>query len=64
MSDNYNLQLLGIYLVRRFGIAESRNEIACIVKSKSSELREDALLTLASFGEGTAESTNAKYHIV
>lgn len=64
MSDNYNLQLLGIYLVRRFGIAESRNEIACIVKSKSSELREDALLTLASFGDGITECSNAKYHIV
>lgn len=64
MSENYNLQLLGIYLVRRFGITESRNEIACIVKSKSSELRDDALLTLASFGEGMADSSNAKYHIV
>ena len=50
--------------MRRFGITESRNEIACIVKSKSSELRDDALLTLASFGEGMADSSNAKYHIV
>ena len=64
MSENYNLQLLGIYLVRRFGITESRSEIVCIIKGKSSELRDDALLTLASFGEFMPERENTKYHII
>ena len=51
ISDNYNLQLLGIHLVRRFGITESRAEITLIVRNLHSELREDALETLACFGE-------------
>lgn len=55
MSDNYNLQLFGIYLVRRFGITESRGEIVCIVKNQSSELRDDALSALASFGDFMVE---------
>ena len=51
MSENYNLQLLGIHLVRRFGITESRAKIASIVRDCHSELREEALETLACFGE-------------
>lgn len=51
MSQNYNLQLLGIHLVRRFGITESRAKIASMVRTCHSELREDALQTLACFGE-------------
>ena len=50
-SENYNLQLLGIHLVRRFGITECRAEIALIVRNLHSELRDDALDTLAYFGE-------------
>jgi hypothetical protein len=51
VSENYNLQLLGIHLVRRFGITESRAEIALIVRDLHNELRDDALETLAYFGE-------------
>ena len=50
-SKSYNLQLLGIHLVRRFGMAESRVEIASIVSSCHSELMEDAIQTLACLGE-------------
>ena len=63
MSANYNLQLLGIYLVRRFGIRESRGEIMCMVRGAEDELRDDALLTLASFGEGV-DGELVKQHIV
>jgi hypothetical protein len=51
VSENYNLQLLGLHLVRRFGITESRAEIALIVRDLHNELRDDALETLAYFGE-------------
>ena len=64
LSENYNLQLLGIYLVRRFGIVESRREIVCIVKNRCNPLRDDALLTLASFGEFTLEQQCGKYNLV
>jgi hypothetical protein len=64
LSENYNLQLLGLYLVRRFAIAESRREIATIVKNRSSELRDDALSVLASFGEGMIEYEGGKCRIV
>ena len=64
MSDNYNLQLLGIHLVRRFGIVESRGEIICILRDRESELREDALTTLATFGEMIQDNEHYKYHIV
>ena len=64
LSENYNLQLLGIYLVRRFGIVESRSEIVCIVKNRCNPLRDDALLTLASFGEFTLEQQCGKYNLV
>ena len=60
-SDNYNLQLLGIHLVRRFGITESRAQITSIIRNESSELREDALETLARFGE---RERFCKYHII
>ncbi|MBQ9137899.1 MAG: hypothetical protein IJX65_04620 [Alistipes sp.] len=60
-SDNYNLKLLGIHLVRRFGIVESRAEIASIVRTERGELREDAIQTLAYFGEG---ERFCKYHII
>ena len=61
LSDNYNLQLLGIHLVRRFGITESRAEIISIVRDERSELREDALETLVYFGE---EERNCKGSII
>jgi hypothetical protein len=64
LSENYNLQLLGLYLVRRFAIAESRREIATIVKNRSSELRDDALSVLASFGEVMIEYEGGKCRIV
>ena len=64
LSENYNLQLLGIYLVRRFGIVESRSEIVCIVKNRCSPLRDDALLTLASFGEFVLEQECGKSILV
>lgn len=56
LSETYNLQLLGIHLVRRFGIAESRTEIVCILKLQDDDLREDALSALASFGEQMTDS--------
>ena len=64
LSKNYNMRLLGIHLVRRFGIAESRSEIAVIIKERDSELREDALSALASFGEEWSECERCKYHII
>ena len=64
LSKNYNLRLLGIHLVRRFGIAESRSEIAVIIKERDSELKEDALSALASFGEEWSECERCKYHII
>ena len=64
LSQNYNLRLLGIHLVRRFGIVESRREIAVIVKERDSELREDALSALASFGEEFSDGERYKYHII
>ena len=64
LSKNYNLRLLGIHLVRRFGIAESRSEIAVIIKERDSELRDDALSALASFGEEWSECERCKYHII
>ena len=64
LSKNYNMRLLGIHLVRRFGIVESRTEIAVIVKERDSELREDALSALASFGEEWSEGERYKYHII
>ena len=60
MSDNYNLQLLGIHLVRRFGITESRAEIVAIVRNEKSELRQDALETLVYFGDDCC----CKYNII
>lgn len=51
LSENYNLQLLGIHLVRRFAITESRAQILAIVRCGNSELRDDALETLVSLGE-------------
>lgn len=64
MSKNYNLQLLGIHLVRRFGITESRGEITLLVKEQNSPLRQDALSALASFGEDIADTEQYKYHII
>lgn len=58
LSDNYNMQLLGIHLVRRFGVTESRGEIVAIIKDSKSELRDDALSTLASFGEQITDTYN------
>ena len=60
MSDNYNMQLLGIHLVRRFGITESRAEIVAIVRNEKSELRQDALETLVYFGDEVC----CKYNII
>ena len=60
MSDNYNLQLLGIHLVRRFGITESKAEIVAIVRNEKSELRQDALETLVYFGDEGC----CKYNII
>ena len=60
MSDNYNMQLLGIHLVRRFGITESRAEIVAIVRDEKSELRQDAIETLVYFGDEGC----CKYNII
>lgn len=49
VSENYNMQLLGIALVRRFGIVESRNHIAEIVAKKNHPLYQEAVDALASF---------------
>lgn len=49
-SSNYNLVLLGIYLVSRFGITESSEALVHLVSYGRRELRADALEALTILG--------------
>lgn len=49
-SDNYNMQLFGLALVRRYGITEGRTYIVRIIEQEHNPLREQALEALTSLG--------------
>ena len=57
-SDNYNMQLFGLALVRRFGIAECRSRIVEIVEQQNHPLRQQAVEALASFSIDELQGQN------
>lgn len=64
ISGNYNLSLLGITLVRRFGIRECESELMRFVSYGDKDLREDAIETLLSLGAAECEFETEKIHVV
>lgn len=64
ISGNYNLSLLGITLVRRFGIRECEGELMRFVSYGDCDLREDAIETLVWLGAADSELEVEKSHVV
>lgn len=61
LSNNYNMQLLGIAMVRRFGIYESCKDLMHLVEYGEPELRMDALEALAYMSADCSDDSCSGY---